>query len=134
MARKFVTISKEVRTYVPKDWLEADGTPEANAFTVKFIPLSKRQLAQFSDNSTRLSMQSNTILLGNSENSLTLFKGVVIGWDNLFVNDKAIEFKKDPSTNLISDEAIDGIDLDVIEEIVGHIIKVSKFPEDELKK
>lgn len=134
MAREFTTISKDIKKYTPKDWLDSEGKPEDNALVFKFQPLSKRQLAQFSDNSTRLSMQSNTILLGNAENLISAFKSSITGWDNLLVDGKPREFKKDQSTGLVEDDIIEILPLDIIEEVASHIVKVSKFPEEELKK
>lgn len=134
MAREFTTISKDIKKYTPKDWLGEGGKPEDGALVFKFQPLSKRQLAQFSDNSTRLSMQSNTILLGNAENLISAFKSSITGWENLIVDGKQREFKKDSSTGLVEDDIIEILPLDIIEEVAGHIVKVSKFPEEELKK
>lgn len=134
MARELTTISKDIKKYTPKDWLDESGNPEDNALVFKFQPLSKRQLAQFSDNSTRLSMQSNTILLGNAENLISAFKSSITGWENLIVDGKPREFKKDSASGLVEDDIIEIIPLDIIEEVASHIVKVSKFPEDELKK
>lgn len=133
MAREFVTISRDVREYVPEDWRDSAGNPELNAFKVKFKPLSKRQLAQLADSSSRLSLNSNTILLGNAVNSIDTLKLALTGWENFIVNGQPVVFTKD-SSGLVSDELLEDIWLDVIEEIATHIIKVSKFPEVELKK
>lgn len=133
MAREFVTISRDIREYVPEDWRDSKGEPELNAFKVKFKPLSKRQLAQLSDSSSRLSLNSNTILLGNAVNSIDTLKLSLVGWDNYIVDGNQVAFAKDAS-GLVSDELLEAIWLDVIEEIASHIIKVSKFPESEAKK
>lgn len=94
MAREFVTVSLEERSYVPNDWKDEKGKPETKALIFKFKPLSKRQLAQYSDNSSRLSISSNTILLGNATNAIDLFRASITGWDNFIVDGKAKPFKK----------------------------------------
>lgn len=134
MAREFVTVSLEERSYVPNDWKDEKGKPEAKALTFKFKPLSKRQLAQYSDNSSRLNIGSNTISLGNAVGNLDLFKSAITGWDNLIDNEgKDIKFKRDAS-GLVAEELIESIWEDVIQEVANHILKVSKFPEEEKGK
>ena len=133
MARELVTLSRDVKVYTPKDWLDDKGAPETGALVFKFKPLSKRQLAVFSDNSSRLSLQSNTILLGNAANYIDVCKMAITGWDNLIISGTNKPFEKD-SNGLVSDDIIEDIPLDIIEEVAAHIIKVSKFPETELKK
>ena len=73
MARELVTVSLEERSYIPNDWKDEKGKPEAKALTIKFKPLSKRQLAHYSDNSSRLNIGSNTISLGWIEVFMILF-------------------------------------------------------------
>ena len=134
MAREFVTVSLEERSYVPNDWKDEKGKPEAKALTFKFKPLSKRQLAQYSDNSSRLNIGSNTISLGNAVGNLELFKASVTGWDNFLDKEgKEIKYKKDAS-GLVAEELIEYIWEDVIQEVANHILKVSKFPEEEKGK
>ena len=133
MAREFVTVSLEERSYVPKDWKDEKGKPEAKALTFKFKPLSKRQLAQYSDNSSRLNIGSNTISLGNATNAIDLFKIAITGWDNFIVDGKAKPFKKE-GNGLLDEETIEILPLDIIEEVANHILKVSKFPEEEKGK
>ena len=133
MAREFVTVSLEERSYVPNDWKDEKGKPEAKALTFKFKPLSKRQLAQYSDNSSRLNIGSNTISLGNATNAIDLFKIAIVGWDNFIVDGKAKPFKKE-GNGLLDEEAIEVLPLDIIEEVANHILKVSKFPEEEKGK
>lgn len=134
MARIITTVSREVRKYTPKDWLLPSGEPEEKALVIHFQPLSKRQLAQFADNSTRLSIQSNTILIGNAENAINVFKTALVGWDNFLADGKPLEFKKDNSTGLLDEDIVEIIPLDIIEEVANHIVKTSRFPEEELKK
>jgi hypothetical protein len=134
MARELVTVSLEERSYIPNDWKDEKGKPEAKALTIKFKPLSKRQLAHYSDNSSRLNIGSNTISLGNAVGNLELFRASVTGWDNLVDNEgKDIKFKRDAS-GLIAEDLIELIWEDVIQEVATHILKVSKFPEEEKGK
>lgn len=133
MGREFVTLSLEERTYIPKDWIDSKGEPEANAFKVRFKPLNKRQLAAFIDNSSRLSINSNTIILGNAVNSIDVCKTALTGWENFIVDGEKVNFKKD-SALLVEDSLLENIDLDIIEEIATHIVKVSRFPEIEKGK
>lgn len=130
MAREFNTLTLDEREYVPKDWIDAKtGKPELNAFKIKFKPLNKRQLASFVDNSSRLSISTNTIILGNASNCIDVFKVAVTGWENCINRGEAVVFKKD-SALLVDDSLIEIIDLDIIEEVANHIIKISRFPED----
>jgi hypothetical protein len=133
MARELVTLSRDIKTYTPKDWLDEKGAPEVGALVFKYKPLSKRQLATFADNSSRLSIQSNTILLGNAVNSIDVFKMAVTGWDNLLVDGANKAFEKD-ANGLVAESAIEDIPLDIIEEVATHIVHTSKFPEVEVKK
>ena len=134
MARAVVTVSREERKYIPKDWLDEKGNPEPKALVFKFKPLSKRQLAHYSDNSSRLSVSSNTILLGNAVGNLDLFKTTVTGWENLLdENGKEVKFQTDAS-GLINEDLLESIWEDVIQEVANHILKVSKFPEEEKGK
>ena len=134
MARKFVTIDRSERTYVPKDWIDLKTKePEEKALTFKFIPLSKRQLAQFADNSTRMSLQNNVILLGNASVNIEIFKTAINGWDNFIVDDKPYKFTKG-ANGLVSEDVIEILDQDIIDEIALHILKVSKADEEEMGK
>ncbi len=133
MARELVTISLEERKYTPKDWLDEKGNPEEKAFTIKFKPLSKRALAQFSDSSSRLSLASNTILLGNAENAINVFRANVSGWENLIIDGKPRTFKRDLN-GLVEEDIIEILPLDIIEEVATYMIRVSKFPEEEKGK
>ena len=134
MAREFVTVSLEERSYVPNDWKDEKGKPEAKALIFKFRPLSKRQLAHYSDNSSRLNIGSNTISLGNAVGNLELFKASITGWDNFLDKDgKEIKFKRD-SSGVVAEELVECVWEDVIQEVANHILKVSKFPEEEKGK
>lgn len=127
MARKFVTLDLNERTYVPKDWENDDVK-----LTFKFKPLSKRQLAQFKDNTSRMSLQSNAILLGTSSLNIDVFRSQVCGWDNLEIDDKKVDYK--PAQGLVQEEVINGIDLDIIEEVALHIIQISNVTSEDMGK
>lgn len=131
MGRKVSKISREVQEYIPKDWKDEKGNPEENPFTVSFKPLSKRQLAGFQDNSSRVSIGSNAILLGNATGNINVFKEAVVGWKNLIAEDEEgketeLKYEKDALGN-VKDSIIEDIPLDLIEEIAGHILETSRF-------
>lgn len=133
MARKIVTVSRDIREYTPKDWIDEKGKPELKAFTVKFKPLSKRQLATIADSSARFNIASNTIMLGNAENMYNVFRMAVTGWDNWIVNDSVVPYVKDGS-GLLDADLLEDFPLDIIEEIGNHIVEVSKATEELIKK
>ena len=132
MAREFVTVSRDERTYVPKDWKDEKGEPEKGALTFKFIPLSVRQLANFQDSSSRMSLNSSTLLLGNAGVHIDVFKMAISGWDNYLVDKEAVVYKKDGTG--VKESLVEPLPLDIIEEVASHILQVSKFPEDNKKK
>lgn len=133
MAKNYVTVDRSEKRYTVRDSLDANGKPEKEALVFKFIPLSKRQLAVFQDSSTRMSMSSNTILLGNASVNIDIFKEAITGFENLQVNGAMLQFKKDLQGRL-HDDVIEDIPLELIEEVSTHIVKVSKFPEEEKGK
>ena len=94
MGRKFTTVNRSEQEYVPKDWKNGEGKPELNALTFRFKPLNKRQLAEFSDNSSRMQVQSSTVILGTSSIDYDIFKVAITGWDNFIVDGKALPFKR----------------------------------------
>ena len=133
MARKFVTIDRSERSYVPKDWIDSKtNEPEEKALTFKFIPLSKRQIAQFADSSTRM-LQGGVFLLGTSSVNIEIFKTAISGWDNFIVDGKPYKFKKG-NNGLVDEEVINILDLDIIDEVALHILEVSKVPDEEMGK
>lgn len=134
MGRKFVTIDRSEKSYVPKDWIdEKTKEPEDKALSFKFIPLSKRQIAQFSDNSTRMSLASNAILLGNASVNIDIFKTAISGWDNFVVDGKPYKFKKG-NNGLVDEEVINILDQDIIDEVANHILDTSKASDVEMGK
>lgn len=127
MARKFVTLDMSERSYVPKDWAE-----EEVKLTFKFKPLSKRQLAQFRDNSSRMSLQNNTILLGVASINIDIFRSQICGWENLEIDDKKVSFKA--VSGLVDEAVVNALPLDIIEEVALHIIEVSSVNAEDMGK
>lgn len=127
MARKFVTLDMSERSYVPKDWAD-----EEVKLTFKFKPLSKRQLAQFRDNSSRMSLNSNTILLGVASINIDIFRSQVCGWENLEIDDKKVPFKA--VSGLVEEAVVNALPLDIIEEVALHIIEVSSVNAEDMGK
>jgi len=134
MAKKmFTTVSRDEKSYVPRDWLDENGKPEKGALTFKYKPLSKKQLAVHQDNSSRMSLTTNTFYLGNATISIDVFRTAVTGWENFIVDGAERPYKKD-GLGLVEEEVVEILPLDLIEEVAGHILKVSRFPEEEVKK
>jgi hypothetical protein len=133
MARQIATVSRDVREYTPKDWLDENEEPELSALKFKFKPLSKKQLATFSDSSTRLQISTNSIMLGNAENMINIFRVAVVGFENLIVDEQPVPFKKD-TAGLVHEDIVELLPLDIIEEVGNHIVLVSKASEEVLKK
>lgn len=127
MARKFVTLDMSERSYVPKDWAEDEVK-----LTFKFKPLSKRQLAQFRDNSSRMSLHSNTILLGVASINIDIFRSQVCGWENLEIDDKKVQYKA--VSGLVDEAVVNALPLDIIEEVALHIIEVSSVNAEDMGK
>lgn len=127
MARKFVTLDMSERSYVPKDWAEDEVK-----LTFKFKPLSKRQLAQFRDNSSRMSLNSNTILLGVASINIDIFRSQVCGWENLEIDDKKVQYKA--VSGLVEEAVVNALPLDIIEEVALHIIEVSSVDAEDMGK
>lgn len=127
MARKFVTLDMSERSYVPKDWAD-----EEVKLTFKFKPLSKRQLAQFRDNSSRMSLNSNTILLGVASINIDIFRSQVCGWENLEIDDKKVTYKA--VSGLVEEAVVNALPLDIIEEVALHIIEVSSVNAEDMGK
>ena len=127
MARKFVTLDLSERSYVPKDWAEDDVK-----LTFKFKPLSKRQLAQFKDNSSRMSLNTNTIVLGVASINIDVFRSQVCGWDNLEIDDKKVNYKA--VSGLVDEAVVNALPLDIIEEVASHIIEISTVNIEDMGK
>ena len=132
MAREFVTVSRSEREYIPKDWYDEKGKPEKGALTFKFKPLSKRQLAEYTDNSSRVSLSSNVLILGTNSVNIDIFKSTISGWSGLIIDGKEYPFRLE--IGAIPEEVIDAIDMDIINEVANHIVTVSKFPKETLGK
>ena len=125
MGRKFTTVSKEEREYIPTDWLD---DPKEEQLVITYKPLSKRQLAKIEDNATKLDVSTNTMMFTNAESSLGIFQDQVTGIKNLVVNDKPMKFKK--SNKRVHEDIIDALDLDIIQEISREIVYKSKFSDE----
>jgi hypothetical protein len=125
MGRKFTTVSKEEREYIPTDWLD---DPKEEQLVITYKPLSKRQLAKIEDNATKLDVSTNTMMFTNAESSLGIFQDQVTGIKNLVVNDKPMKFKK--SNKRVHEDIIDALDLDIIQEVSREIVYKSKFSDE----
>lgn len=122
MARKIVTIDMSPREYIPTEWKD-DEKP----WKLKVKPLSKRQLATYKDNSTRMNLQTNSFYFGTSVNAYEIFKSQVTGWENFPINYKE-------ANGLVDEEVMNSIHIEDIEEVSNYIIKISTVGADELEK
>ena len=125
MAIKIVTMDlNTVRTYTPKS-----EEHEEVKTTFKFKPMGKRQLALYKDNSSRMSLQTNSFYFGNSANAIEIFKAQIVDWENVLdEKDKPIAIKI--TNGLVSDEQINLFPLELIEEVSNHIITVSSMTKE----
>ena len=122
MARTLSTVTKEERTFIPVDWLSDDK----DQLTFVYKPLSKRQLAKVAESSSKMDIQTNTILIGNAEIGMRVVTEAVTDIKNLVVDEKMVKFKKGPNGN-VDDAIIEMLPLDIIDEVAREILSVSKF-------
>ena len=128
MAREFKKIVREELSYVPEMFIG-----EKKPLTFKIRTLNQKELAKFADAGTRLNVNSGMLILGTTEIEYEIARLCINGWDNFIVDGKAKPFKKE-GNGLLDEEAIEVLPLDIIEEVANHILKVSKFPEEEKGK
>ena len=118
------TVSRDAQEYILLSERDEKGKAIKDATVFKVRPLSKKQLANYQDSSSRMNVFNNTILLGNSANELELFRSNVVDIKNLLSEDDVvIPFKKDGM--LVSDELIEMLPLEIISEVARHILEIS---------
>ena len=135
MARTFTkpaTVSRDNISYFLQEDIDEKGKPVKGAVEFIIKPMSKKQLANYQDSSSRMNVFNNTILLGNSANDIDLFKSNVIGMKNFIVDGEEYPFKKDGL--LVAEEIINILPLDIISEVSKEIQRVSVPTEEDLKK
>ena len=121
---KTATVSRDAQEYILLSERDEKGKAIKDATVFKVRPLSKKQLANYQDSSSRMNVFNNTILLGNSANELELFRSNVVDIKNLLSEDDVvIPFKKDGM--LVSDELIEMLPLEIISEVARHILEIS---------
>lgn len=125
MALEFKKVQRVEASYVP-DMFKGTKKP----FKIKFIPLSQKQLARFSDNSTKLDIQSGKLILGTSEIEYEIARAAITGWENLIIDGKEVVFKKGYD-NKFDESLIEDVEglFDIFVEVGKYISVVSKFPE-----
>lgn len=121
--KKLATVSKDTFEYVLKEDLDEKGKPVKGALVFTVRPLSKKQLANYQDSSSRMNVFNNTILLGNATNEIDLFRSNVVGMKNFIVDGEDYPFKRDGV--LVSDEIIEILPLDIISEVSKYILEIS---------
>lgn len=118
------TVSREVVDYVLQSERDEKGKAIKDATIFKVRPLSKKQLANFQDASSRMNVYNSTIYLGNSANEYDLFKANVTDIQNLIAyDDSVVPFKKDGT--VVAESIMEILPLEIISEVAKHILEIS---------
>lgn len=125
MAREFKKISRIELEYTPELFV---GTKKPLTFT--FLPLSQKQMARFTDQATKLDVQSGRLILGTSEIEYEIARASITGWKNLIVDGSEIVFEKgyDGKFNESLVEDVEGL-FDILVETGKYISVISKYPD-----
>lgn len=135
MARQFskpATVSRENISYFLAEDIDEKGKPVKGALEFILKPMSKKQLANYQDSSSRMNVFNNTILLGNSANEIDLFRSNVVGMKNFIVDGEDYAFKRE--NNLVDDKIIEILPLDIIGEVAREIIRISTITPETMGK
>lgn len=135
MARQFskpATVSRENISYFLAEDIDEKGKPAKGALEFILKPMSKKQLANYQDSSSRMNVFNNTILLGNSANEIDLFRSNVVGMKNFIVDGEDYAFKRE--NNLVDDKIIEILPLDIIGEVAREIIRISTVTPETMGK
>lgn len=135
MARQFskpATVSRENTSYFLAEDIDEKGKPAKGALEFILKPMSKKQLANYQDSSSRMNVFNNTILLGNSANEIDLFRSNVVGMKNFIVDGEDYAFKRE--NNLVDDKIIEILPLDIIGEVAREIIRISTITPETMGK
>lgn len=115
----------QIFSYVPEAF-----TAEDKPLTFKFKLLTNLQLARFTDQATKLDINTGKIALGTSEAEYQIAKLCVVGWENLIVDGEEVPYTTDANGQFKDSEIEDILGLfDVITEVGKYISTVSKYPE-----
>lgn len=123
--KEFKKVSRSELSYVPEVCI---GVKKPLRF--KFLPLSQKQLARFTDQATKLDVASGKLILGTSEVEYEIARTAITGWENLIVDGSEVAFKKgyDGKLDETLVEDLEGM-FDILVELGKYISVVSKFPE-----
>ena len=135
MARQFTkpaTVSRENISYFLQEDIDEKGKPVKGALEFTIKPMSKKQLANYQDSSSRMNVFNNTILLGNSANEIDLFRSNVVGMKNFIVDGEDYAFKRE--SNLVDEKIIEILPLDIIGEVAREILRVSTITPEAMGK
>lgn len=115
----------QVFSYVPEAFLAQE-----NPLTFKFKLLTNLQLARFTDQVTKLDINTGKIVLGTSEAEYQMAKLCITGWENLIVEGTEVPYTVG-ADGKFKDSIIEDIDglFDIIVEVGKYISVVSKHPE-----
>lgn len=123
MAREIRRITKTISSYIPVGW-EDDEKP----LTITMRVLSQREVAHWLDQSSRLDLDTNQIILGTSVVEYDIARDCIIGWENLVVDGETIYFRFG-SDGKFDESLIADLDMfEIISEAGRHILGVSRLP------
>ena len=123
--KDFKKVVRTELTYVPEISIGVK-----KPLTFRFMPLTQKQLARFTDQATKMDIGSGKLILGTSEVEYEIARTAIVGWDNLFVEGKALEFKRgvDGKIDETLIEDLEGM-FDILVEVGKYISVVSKYPD-----
>lgn len=123
MAREIRRITKTISRYIPVGWED-----EEKPLTITMRVLSQREVAHWLDQSSRLDLDSNQIILGTSVLEYDIARDTIIGWENLVVDGETIYFRFG-SDGKFDESLIADLDMfEIISEAGRHILGVSRLP------
>lgn len=122
--REFRKVVQRVIEYIPSGFED-----EKKPLTFMLRTLTQRELAQIADQSSRLDIATNQMVLGTSELEYETARKTIIGWDNFIVEGKELKFVQDYDGYFVESIILELDIFDVLTEVGRHIITTSKLPE-----
>lgn len=119
---KFKTREKRIISYIPIGY-EDDEKP----LTFKARMLNARELAHFRDQSTRLDLATNQMIIGSSEQEYEVARNCILSWENMMIDDLEVKCFLDTSGKFDETLVLEIPDLfEIICEVGRHIVIVSQ--------
>lgn len=122
---EFKRVSLQEAEYIPSVSI---GVKKPLTFTYK--PLTAKQLAIFSDQTTKYDVQTGRLILGTSEIDYEVARTAITGWKNLIVDGEELVYRKgyDGKFDETLLQDIEGM-FDILVEVGKYIAVVSRFPD-----